>query len=242
MRTRVLVALLFVVTGCSKFDGSSVLPAAENPGATSDGGAAGAPSCDLVDGAVPWQCRDGGQPNGPPTSPWPPPLHRPQAVACAPAQPYVPQDKQDPDYTIDTAICRSSADCAAGFVCVAVQTSHGPSSGTARTQCVHDDCTKDADCTGTAVCECKAGADGANRCLASTCRLDSDCEHGQYCAHEAGDNGSDQAEPYHCTSPADTCVPSLYEEIWDGCATGAVATWELTGAALTPAVTDAPRA
>ena len=76
--------------------------------------------------------------------------------------------------------CADDSECTAGKNgrCIRLSISAPPS-------CSYDECRGDADCGGSAVCDCRNDQrGGANACIKGTCRVDADCK-GRSCSPSA---------------------------------------------------------
>lgn len=93
-----------------------------------------------------------------------PAVHRASAPTC-------PTDRAaSPSSGIPGGACTKDADCTQGKNgrCIPV--------GVNPPTCSYDECTKDGDCGGAGVCQCRSEQDrGANVCQAGSCRTDADC-------------------------------------------------------------------
>ncbi len=93
-----------------------------------------------------------------------PAVHRATAAAC-------PTDRPASTASgIPGGACAKDADCTQGTNgrCIPI--------GVNPPTCSYDECTKDADCGGAGVCQCRADQDrGANVCRQGSCRTDADC-------------------------------------------------------------------
>jgi len=132
-----------------------------------------------------------------------PKVHRAAASTCPDARP-AGMTGAGPD----EGECMTDADCATGTNGRCIQDLGKPRA------CSYDECTADADCGGSSVCECRNPAKhDANVCVHGNCVTDADCGEGGYCSPSAVtlDPFCTEGVPigsvgYFCHSAEDECT------------------------------------
>lgn len=137
--------------------------------------------------------------SGPP--PKNPIKHRPiRPTACD-----APRGSNPPAQGSIGAGCKSDADCTEGA------NGRCQVAGLAYAACSYDTCTRDADCEGGFLCDCRgtAGSVAANSCVKAGCQSDADCG-GPWCSPSLAPGGCGGTSlafaGYFCHNSADECV------------------------------------